>query len=381
MAGAGVSAHAFGEQVPTTDTAASTRDLLFRVASPDSHIASVRYRALMPACAMRDSGYTTALCSDAAPTTLQPRIAIGVKPLRGSDAAWVRNMRARGIPTVVDLCDNIFVEGYGGAGSGIADGFRNTVQGGLVTVPTQSLREVVIENADIAPDRVRIVPDIAENAFLLRRQMRMLQPPRNAVSRRHGWDRASAWAARGARALGIGGPILLWFGNHGARHASFGLDDLLLWEDALRDASLLGAQLWVVSNHRERFEAMRPSLKINARYFEWSPGRVELLLSLADVCLVPNSMDAFSRSKSPNRALKALAARVPVVATPTPAMLGLQGAVWLEAPAAGIRAYLEDPVLRQTHLDCARQRLERDFSMAALRTAMSAVVDEALLHG
>lgn len=363
------------------DTATLARDVLFRVASRDTRLASVRYRALMPACALREDRYTTALCSDALPSQVQPRVAIGVKPLRASDAAWVSRMRARGVPTVVDLCDNIFVDGYGGQGSSIANSFRETVRGGLVTVPTQALRDVVRDNTDVAAERVMIVPDIVENATLLHRQMRMLGPRPISMARLPGWDRIGAWTGRGIRALGMRGPVLIWFGNHGATHATFGLDDLRLWEDALRDASRLGAQLWVVSNHRQRFEAMQGSLPIRTRYFEWSPSRVDALMPFADVCLVPNSMDAFSRSKSPNRALKALAAGVPVVATPTPAMRELEGAVWLGDPSAGVRAYLGEPAIRDAHLASARQRMRQEFSMDALRKAMSAVMREAFAHG
>lgn len=356
------------------------RDVLFRVASRDARLASVRYRALMPACALEDNRCTTALCSDALPSNVEPRVAIGVKPLRASDAAWVARMRARGIPTVVDLCDNIFVDGYGGDGSAIANGFRDTVRGGLVTVPTHALREVVCANTDLAAGRVMIVPDIVESPTLLDRQMQLLRARPHGAGRLPRWEQVGAWTGRGMRALGWRAPVLIWFGNHGASHASFGLDDLRLWEDALRDASLLGAHLWVVSNHRERFTAMQSSLPIRSRYFEWSPSRVDTLLGLADVCLVPNSMDPFSRSKSPNRALKALDADVPVVATPTPAMQALEGAVWLGDPAAGIRAYLQDPGLRQAHLVTARRRLQEDFSLGALRRAMSTVMREALAH-
>lgn len=365
------------------DAATVGRDVVFRIASRDTRLASVRYRALMPACALQDDRYTTALCSDASPSNAQPRVAIGVKPLRASDAAWVSRMRARGVPTVVDLCDNIFVEGYGGQGSAIADSFRDSVRGGLVTVPTTALRDVVRDNTDVVAERVMIVPDIVEDASLLHRQMQLLDPHPRALAtpRLPGLAQVGAWAGRGLRAFGMRGPVLIWFGNHGASHGSFGLDDLRLWEDALRDAALLGAQLWVVSNHRQRFEAMQGSLPIRTRYFEWSPSRVDTLLAFADVCLVPNSMDAFSRGKSPNRALKSLAAGVPVVATPTPAMQEMEGTVWLGEPAAGIRAYLEDSGLRDAHLAAARQRIKEDFSMDALRQAMSAVMREALAHG
>jgi len=285
------------------------------------------------------------------------------------------------VPTVVDICDNIFVAGYGGNGSTIADGFRNTVRGGLVTVPTDALKTVVRDNTDVPNERIMVVPDIVEDATLLRRQARMLGSRKESMLLSRGWNKLQPWAGRSMRALGMRGPVLLWFGNHGANHANFGLEDLALWEDALLDASLLGAQLWVVSNHQERFQAMQRLLPIRSRYFEWSPDRVDTLLPLSDVCLVPNRLDDFSRSKSPNRALKALAAGVPVVATPTPAMLGLQGAAWLGDPATGIRAYLQDSGVRASHLACARRCIDQDFSMRALRNAMSGVMREALAHG
>jgi hypothetical protein len=358
-----------------------SRDVLFRVARRDTRLASVRYRALLPACALRDEGCSTALCSDDAPSSVRPRVAIAVKPLRGSDAAWVARMRSDGVPTVVDLCDNIFVADYAGKGDAIADAFRRNTRQGLVTVPTEGLRRIVCEHADIPSDRVLVVPDIVECTDLLRRQHAMVGERGPSRWPQTAMQCLGRWMRPRARALRIGSPVLLWYGNHGATHARFGLDDLLLWREALREGARLGAQLWVVSNHRERFEAMRRDLPIRARYFEWTPARVDALLPFADICLVPNSMDAFSRGKSANRALKALAAGVPVVATPTPAMRQLEGAVWLQDPASGIRAYLGDPSRRAAHLAHARGVLDQQYSMGALRRAMAQVVKEAPAHG
>jgi len=235
----------------------------------------VRYGPLGPGSGLQEMRYTPALGSDASRSAARPRVAIGVKPLRASDAAWVSRMRARGVPTVVDLCDNIFVDGYGGQASAIADSFGDSVRGGLVTVPTTALRDVVRDNTDVAAERVMIVPDIVENARLLHRQMRLLGARPLSTARLPGWGQVGAWAGRGMRALGMRGPVLIWFGNHGASHGSFGLDDLRLWEDALRDAALLGAQLLVVSNHRQRFEAIQGALPIRTRYFQWSPSPVD----------------------------------------------------------------------------------------------------------
>lgn len=356
-------------------------DVLFRVARRDTRLASVRYRALLPACALEDGSYRTSVCSSDVPSEVHPRVAIAVKPLQAAEATWVSSMRARGVPTVVDICDNIFVDGYGGASSGIADSFRSTIGNGLVTVPTEALKLVLQENTEIAPGMVKVIPDIVESAELLHRQSRMVDDRRRPVFQMQLAHRVGSWVRRRVRALGVGRPVLLWFGNHGSSYARFGLDDLTLWEDALRDAAALGAQLWVVSNHRQRFEDLRRSLPIHTRYFEWSPSRVDALLEFSDVCLVPNSMDAFSRSKSPNRALKALAAGVPVVATPTPAMKEFSGGVWLDEPSAGIRAYLEGAAMRERHLASARTLMAEKFSMTVLRDAMTDVVQQALAHG
>lgn len=356
------------------------RDVLFRVAQRDTRLASVRYRALMPACALQDSRYSTEVCSRKTPAGADPRVAIAVKPLQAVDADWVNRMRQRRVPTVVDICDNIFVDGYGGDPA-IADTFRRTIEGGLVTVPTDALKRVLLEHAGLASDSVKVVPDIVESPLLLRRQRQMLDAPPAVKSLNAIGDRMLGWRQAGARMLRMGGPVLLWFGNHGASYSRFGLDDLVMWEDALRVASASGAQLWVVSNHRERFEGMRKSLPIHTRYFEWSPDRVDALLRVADVCLIPNSMDAFSRSKSANRALKALAAGVPVVATPTPAMQELMGSVWLDQPTSGIDTYLGNAQMRDMHLARARALIDDKYSMAALRAAMTDVVEGAIAHG
>ena len=350
---------------------------LIRVARRDLNLASVRYRGLIPACALQDMGWHVGVVSGSDQPDAGARLAVAVKPLTEQEAAWARRACDAGLPVAVDLCDNIFIDGYGGQGDAIARRFASTAAAATcVTVPTSALRRAVIAATGLPGERVLVLPDIVETPALVRRQRRMLGQP---------VGRLAAVRERLARGLRRprwrSAPRLFWFGNHGAAYASFGLSDLLLFREALEEAaSRHGAELWVVSNHRARFDALAAQLRIRTRYFEWSPTAVDELLPAVDVCLVPNSLDPFSSTKSANRALKALAAGVPVVATPTSAYEGLEQALWLADPVEGISAYLSDPKMRLSHLQQARRAIARDHSIGALRAALRPLLQLASLE-
>lgn len=341
---------------------------VFRLARADVSLASVRYRGLAPALALQDRGRTVAISASSLPDIRSVRQAVVVKPLAEAEAAWAERCRDSGIPTVVDLCDNVFVDGYGGRGADAARRFAAVASGCTVTVPTAALRDEVLRHCDVAPERVLLVPDVVETAPLVERQLRLLgRGPRRIDQVRR---RAGTLLQQARRTLRRR-PVLLWFGNHGAAWGRFGLADLELFADALAAASRRHrAVLWIVSNHRGEYERLRGRLGIETRYFDWSHGVLDRLLAGADICLVPNSLDPFARTKSANRAVKALAARVPVVATRTRACAELQDAVWLDDPVEGIEAYLGDAALVRGHLRHAHALIARDFSMAALGAAM-----------
>lgn len=343
-----------------------------RVARRDLQMASVRYRGLLPACALADLGLRVKVSAEHGERPDDATLALAVKPLLQRDVEWIRQAEESGVPTVVDLCDNIFIDGYGGRGQEFAERFvRMTEHARVVSVPTDALREIVIAQAGVPGEQVIVVPDIVETPGLLARQAMLLGQWKPWARLRDVWMRQ-------ARPPAARGPVLLWFGNHGATHGRFGLTDLLLFRDALAAAARTHrAELWVVSNHHERFSEIERELPITCTYFEWAPTLVDRLLRSADVCLVPNSLDAFSITKSPNRALKALYAGVPVVATPTRAYDGLEGCVWLGDPGEGIDAYLEDKRLAKKHVSVARQVLQQRYSLPALRDAMAHVVRRA----
>ena len=115
--------------------------------------------------------------------------------------------------------------------------------------------------------------------------------------------------------------ILLWFGNHGGDYANFGMLDLLnIQKDLEAVAKEFNVRLVVVSNNRDKFEKHISKFDMCTEYYEWSIDLLNERLKEASVVLLPNSLDPFSECKSPNRAVIAISAGIPVVATKTKAL-------------------------------------------------------------
>lgn len=168
---------------------------------------------------------------------------------------------------------------------------------------------------------------------------------------------------------------ILWFGNHGASYSRFGMLELLTIRDALeRIAVEMPAELWVVSNNREKYDSEIAPLAIPSHYVEWSPNAMKRVFAIADVVVLPSSGDSFSICKSANRAVLALTNNVPVVATLTPALEPLRGCVWLGDPYEGISAYLRDSGLVQEHLARGRLVIEQEFSGSVIARRWQEVI-------
>ena len=336
----------------------------------------MRYRGLTPCVALQQRGWSVACISGNDPTPEATSLGVAVKPLQARDANWVRDLQEKGVPVIVDICDNVFVAGYGGRNAQIAERFNQTLKlASALIVPTPALGEVMQRAVeDTIP--VLVLPDIVETDSLLRQQRALIGVP--SLGGR--WFSPGRWKdvlrGRRERVLSRGGAKkLIWFGNHGADYASFGITDILIFASALQALALdFDIELWVVSNSREKYEQVVLPMGVKSRYLEWDERQVDKLLPGMDICIVPNSLDEFSITKSANRALKALAAGVPVVATRTSAYEELDGMVWLGDPLQGLREYLENASLRRKHLKLAKETIHRRFSLQRLGEDLESLV-------
>lgn len=173
---------------------------------------------------------------------------------------------------------------------------------------------------------------------------------------------------------------ILWYGNHGAPHARFGMLDLLEIRGALEQIAIeFQVELVVVSNNRSKYEKHIKPMAIPSRYLEWSSAVVEQCLAEACVVVVPNMRDAFSLCKSANRTVHALTRGVPVVATATPALEPLAGSIVVDDFLQGLRRYLSS--IPQAKADVAKglKLIEEHFSPAVIGKAWIEVLETAML--
>ena len=379
----------------------------WKVSTLAPQVASVRYRALLPILALEQGGVECRIFSDRHCLDLGALDALViVKGLSLEDCELAQVAFAKRVPIVLDLCDNIFVNSYGQSAIEFrptpADTFATMARlASAIVVSTEPLADLVRQHCGrqreifVIPDGVESSTQFQEISARLRavrrvqrRQILQVAGRRllHSVARLQDfgwlawapvikrWTKIAAtvtakrqWCAllrnqmsqamrdaerrreRGASCSPAEHPPgsalqqILWFGIHGAEHASFGMLDLLLIQADLEQiAREFDVELVVVSNNREKFQRQIAPLEIRSRYLDWTASAVEQQLQGAALVLIPNSLDSFSLCKSANRTVLALNAGVPVVATLTPALSGLSGCIQTGSFLDGMRWYLSE---------------------------------------
>lgn len=168
---------------------------------------------------------------------------------------------------------------------------------------------------------------------------------------------------------------ILWFGNHGAAHADFGIRDILLVKTELeRLAKKYPIQLNVVSNNRQKYDQLIAPLSFDSRYYEWNMTDMAKHFAENDVVIVPNNKDDFSKCKSANRVLLALDNCVPVVASLTPATEKLKDCVILDDWEGGIECYLTRPSKVRSDIKKAGIVIEEEYSWKVIASKWKTVI-------
>ncbi len=134
---------------------------------------------------------------------------------------------------------------------------------------------------------------------------------------------------------------VLWFGNAGHSAADQGIASILRFSAALTRINREQAiELLVVSNNRAKYDEYIRRLAIPSRYAEWDPVSIFQHLRDADVLILPNNNDDYSRTKSVNRVALALSMGVPVVADDFADLQLFRDCVACEDSYTGLRRYL-----------------------------------------
>jgi glycosyltransferase involved in cell wall biosynthesis len=391
-------------------------------------VASVRYRALMPALGLRERGYESILLQQGENLTLVSNLAaaVFVKSFSPADLKLAQKLRMAGVRIFLDLCDNVFVSGYESDGARRAFGCFNELAqvASAVVVPTEELgnhlgRTTAARRIVVIPDQVETQTAVSEvlrfrelfadyrRGVVPRRLAHLPEPvltkmiptARRALRfvdrtgalrsgirslfQRTGptevsTDREIATALPDKRRGELERKRIIWFGNHGAPHSKFGMPSLAGIVDALAAVNdIIPLELVVVSNNHPRFKQLFANTPFPALYREWQIRSIFDHVSTADVCVLPNPKDDFSIGKSPNRALLALALGVPVVADFIPSLSALQGCMVFDDWIGGISAYLFDPERAARDVLRARAIIRRRFGKHAIAAAWQQLLEPA----
>lgn len=163
---------------------------------------------------------------------------------------------------------------------------------------------------------------------------------------------------------------ILWFGNAGllyyhSQHSNphFGFSTILdIAADLERLYREVPFRLVVASSKREAYEAYIKPLPFPTEFVQWTLNGIYDCLRAADVVILPNSRDAFSTPKSPNRAILALGMGTPVVATSIASMKVFEGAMLYDRWYDNLKAYLTDPELAAAHTARAQALIAERFA-------------------
>ena len=156
---------------------------------------------------------------------------------------------------------------------------------------------------------------------------------------------------------------ILWFGNHGAKYGSFGMESILDVAAAVKKLSCeIPLRLVVVSNSRDKYQHYVDPLPFDTDYLRWHPRAIYNYIRASDVTIIPNSQSIYSICKSANRAVLSLSQGTPVVASRTPALDLFTDCIVLDDWEAGLRQYLLKPEIGAQHVEVAQRTIAQHLS-------------------
>jgi hypothetical protein len=304
--------------------------IAFEPSVPSVEAASARLRCYLPMRYLREAGRECELFD---PARLERyRVVVFQKAYAPKHIEFARTLRARGVPTVFDLCDNhLFAPPGQPALAERAVRLREMLS--LMTVVT-----VCTPDLGRALDRDSVVIDDALDE---------VGPAPLSDLRR----RARRW---------LGGPArLVWFGNAGMDCPAFGLIDLARIVPELNALhARTPVRLTVISNSRELFARHTAGARFHTRYREYRTQTFQTHFRRNDICLVPVTHNPFTLCKTVNRPALSLLLGLPVVADALPSYEELRPFVPFDDWAGSLRRYIENPRLCRGHV-CEAQRYLR----------------------
>jgi len=314
-------------------------------------VASVRIRCLNPLRELQARGYPV----ERFDPRRRDRYAAVIFSKRYDDVAYAeaRRLRARGAHVVLDLCDNHFhnPDNLAVLRAAAAQLRRMADEADVLVASTEAMADAL--RAEVGPGRqVTVIGDAVETTV-----EGVSGPP---------WSRW--WARRRLRDLGsrlewdAARTPLVWFGSHGGPSGDHGMGDL---ESVRPVIESLGGEhpvsLTVISNSAEKYDRLIRPWSVPTHYLQWNADTFLAALRLHRIAVLPIRESPFTRCKTNNRLVTALAAGVAVVATGIPSYRPFADCCALDDWLGGLRRYILDAEKRRRDVTAGQRLVERDW--------------------
>lgn len=150
------------------------------------------------------------------------------------------------------------------------------------------------------------------------------------------------------------GRRLVWFGNHGFRHADGGMLELQTLTDALnRHHARAPLSLTVISNSHRKFRVLRAAWRFPSLYLPWSNRLFAAVMPAHDVALVPVQINPVTVCKTNNRLVTAFSLGIAVAAGSIPSYEEFRGLAVLDDWDDGLGALMDDARQRALRVERA----------------------------
>ena len=342
--------------------------------------ASVRIRTLIPALELEKAGCQIRL-GELSPSDDELQLADVIiinKSFTQKDVDIAKRAKTLNKPVIVDLCDNIFIDNYTVLGEEALANFKQiALLADRIITTNDTLAEIIAKNID-SKSKVRIVviPDAFDDpnavkliykglyrkellyipelpifnnknlrnfAYALYRLKKSLTSCYLTYKNRLRYCIYVLYDILDNGRLSKDRKTVIWFGNKGGSHGKFGVVCL---QDIAGQLERIGKkipiQLLVVSRGYFYFKNVTKTFSIPCHFRRWHIEEFTRLIERSDLCIIPNSQDQFSITKSNNRAVLSLMMGTPVVADSIPALESFRDFVILDDWEEGLYTYLMD---------------------------------------
>jgi hypothetical protein len=328
----------------------------WRPNSSDPRVASVRIRCLNPLRELRRRGYPVELFDPAHGGAYAA--VIYSKVYHDAVQAEAERLQAGGVRIVLDLCDNHFYDPLNRdvlrkAGAqlrrmvGLADELVASTEAMADTLreETGTEKEITVIG-DAVETRIEGVPTSPWARWRDRRRLRALQL---------------------CLAAAAGRTPLVWFGSHGGPSGDHGMGDLEILRPVLESLHREHpVSLTVISNSAAKFDRLIRPWNLPTQYLGWSATTFLEALGLHAIALIPVRTNPFTRCKTNNRLVTALAAGLGVAATGIPSYRPFEKYCVLDDWTAGLRRYITHPEERRRTVAAGQELVRREWSIPVI---------------